>query len=247
MANREITNFFRASKKSSAISPSIETKTATDQFYSLCLREKIEKCNNLECCTEKNELKARCIEQEEKLREINQAIEICSGFSRRKEKKIDKLQKEMEVAEKIIEPVACINKSNDANKFFSTFENVLTHDELARLRSILPNQKFDSSFVLNSIRFLYKNNNQQISSLSLTGRSRGSEAKQRICPEKYETVKNLFLERLTSLKLNSNEFTNRLKQLNQLMKNAFINTKRHGKPTDDEEMIRKINENKDAN
>lgn len=168
-------------------------------------------------------------------------------ISRKKEKKIDNLMSEMKLAEKVSEPDASFGTSNDTNKILSTFENVLTQNELAKLRSIGTSKKEDSSFILNSIRFLYKNDIDKISSLSLTGRSRGTEAKQKISPQKYDTIKNMFSERLASLKLNSTEYTDRSKQINTLMKNAFINTKRNGKPNDDEEMIRKINENKEAN
>lgn len=152
------------------------------------------------------------------------------------------MEKISESDEKIAAKV-CTN----GNKTFSTFENVLTNNELAVLRSIGSSKKDDSSFVLNSIRFLYKNDIDKMSCLSLTGRSRGPEAKQKMSPNKYDTVNKMFLERLTSFELNSTEFTDRSKQIDTHVKNAFINTKRHGKPSDDEKIIRKINEEKDAN
>lgn len=118
--------------------------------------------------------------------------------------------------------------------FYQLSKNVFTNEHLAKLRSIGGNKKEDSSFVLNSIRFLYKNEIEKISSLSLTGRSRGSKPKHKMSPEKQKIINDMFLERLASLKLHSTEFTDRSKQINTLMKNAFINTKRHGKSTEDE-------------
>lgn len=262
--NHSLTEFFKTTKKANAINASsIETKSATDQFYTLCLNEQLGKCNNSICEKEKRELKAKCIEQEKKLREIQRAIDKCLEITQKKEKKIECLSSEIKVArvsdpiacdsnsddvsksnvtEKVNEPTTCTSKSINVNNIFSTFENVFTHDELARLRSIGPTKKDDSSFVLSSIRFLYKNDVEKISSLSLTGRSRGTESKQKMCPEKYDTIKDLFSERLTSMNLNSTEFSDRTKQMHKLMKNAFINIKRHGKPTDDDGMVRRIND-----
>lgn len=242
MAKRDITDFFKSSKKKNAIKPSIETKSATDQFYSMCLSEKFENCKNSTCSKEKNDLKVKCAEQEEKLKEIYRAIEICLGVSREKEKKIECLLSKIKTTEKASKPVACFSKSLDINNIFSTFENVFTHDELAKLRSVEHAKKDDSTFVLKSIRFLYKDDVKTISSLSVTGRSRGAKPKQKMCQTKYDIIKKLFMERLTVMELNSAEFIERSKQINTLMKNAFTNTKHHGNQTDDDEMMRRINE-----
>lgn len=244
MAKQAITDFFKAGKKNTVILPSAEVKNTTDQFYSLCLHEKLRICKNPKCCTEKHELKVKRIEQEEKLKEINRAIDLCLEICRKKETKIDKLMSKRKVPEKVNHPVACSGVPNDANKMLSKFENDFTQNDLAKLRSMGTTKTDDSSFILNSIRFLYKNDTDKISSVSLTGRSRGAEAKQKMSPQKYDTIKDLFTERLNSLKLNSIDFAERSKELNKHMKNAFINIKRSGKSNNDEEMIQKINENK---
>lgn len=240
-----ITDFYKSCKKNGSILPVVEEKSVTDQFYSVCLSEKMTNCNN--CTKELNELKDKCDEQEKKLQEINRAIEICSGVIGKKEKKIDDLLSEIKMREKFNEPVACSSESIRVNKNFCMFENVLTLDELAKLRSIGPTKTDDSSFILNSVRFLYKNDVEKISSLSVTGFSRGPVPKEKICTETYNTIKNLFIERLTSFQLESKEFTERSKNINKLLKNAFINIKRHGKSADDVEMIRRINEKNEAN
>lgn len=244
MASQQITDFFKASKKKPVVLPSTEVKNTTDQFYSLCLHEKLENCKNPNCSKEKHELKVKRIEQEEKLKEINRAIDLCLAICRKKEEKIGQLMPKRKVPEKVNDPVACPGVPNDANKMLSKFENDFTQNDLAKLRSMGTTKTDDSSFILNSIRFLYKNDTDKISSLSLTGRSRGTAAKQKMSPQKYDTIKDLFTERLSSLELNSIDFAERSKELNKHMKNAFINVKRSGKSNNDEEMIQKINENK---
>lgn len=237
MESRQLTDFFPVNKKINAIIPSTAIKSPTD-FYTLCLRDKVEGCNNSLCSNEKNSLNLKLAEQEKKLEEIDRAIEICLSICRKKGQKIE----EMIATKKVNEPAVSLTKSINVNNMFSNFTNVFTHDELARLRSKGPTKKDDSSFVLDAIRYLYQNNAEKISSLSVTGNARGTEPKEKMSTEKHDTIKRLFLERLSSLHLNSTEVNSRAKQLNTHLKNAFINTKRHGIRTDDDELIRKINE-----
>lgn len=202
------------------------TAEIDDEFYNLY--EKIEDCKNSFCCKERNELKAKCIEHEEKLNEINQAVETLLKITRKpeeKEKTIDKSKLKVKKAKKFSKPLACSSKSSDAQIMFSAFGDVFLPDELLKLRTIGTDKKDDSSFILNVMRFLYRNDSEKLSSLSLTGRSRGG-TKKKLSSLKYNLVKNLFWERLSSLNLYSDEFSDRAKRMNKHIKSAILNTAR---------------------
>lgn len=62
--------------------------------------------------------------------------------------------------------------------------------------------------------------------VSVTGVSRKGADKKRITPTKYDEIKSIFDERLTSLRLGETERDVRFKRLNLLMKNAITNIQR---------------------
>ena len=192
-------------------------------------------CKNVSCLKEKNQLKAKCIDQEEKLNKINQGIETLAEISRqngKNEKKVDIPTVEEKVSEESNESIACSSKSNsstDTNKdqgpIFSTFDNVFSPEELAKLREIGPDKKKDSSFILQTIKFLYKEDYEKIASLTVTG-LRAHEAKEKISTRNYDIFRNLYLERLESLRIYSAEFSERAKKLNSHIKTAIFTIRR---------------------
>lgn len=119
--------------------------------------------------------------------------------------------------------------ANRSVSVFQSFANNIDPKDLAKLRSIGSSKKEDSTFVLNAVQFLYKNDTKKISSLSLTGRSREVEPKNRMTPEKRKMIENLFAERLHSFDLDSTEVSTRNSKISSHMKNAFNTVKRSTK------------------
>lgn len=199
-----------------------------DESHNSHVDETIESCKDPVCHKEKSKLRAKCIEQEEQLKEINQGIEALMAISQRKavkpKKTADRITpvSQVKTVKKTSELVPCTSQSNDVKKIFANYEYIFTSEEVAKLRKIGSNRKEDSTFILHVIRFLYKDDMDQISGLTISGRSAGNQ-KQKISSIKYNVIRNLYAERLKSLKLHAPEFIDREKQANKHIKNAFSN------------------------
>lgn len=140
--------------------------------------DRIAGCKNPSCSTEKSQLNAKYFQQEENLRTVHPACEA---------------------------PVSalCVNIA----RFFSKFKKTFTAAELKQLREVGPNKTEDSTFVHNAVKFLYKSDFEKLLLVSLTGRSTKKEKqKEKMSPEYYDVVKNLFRTRLISLSLHAEEF-----------------------------------------
>lgn len=111
----------------------------------------------------------------------------------------------------------------DNNVLFKNFEHSFNERELAQLRSI-PNVKSrDSSFILQVLRFIYKND---LSILNLRTASSNVTNKKPITPQKKNIIENIFWERLDSLKLNVIECDLRKAKLNEFIINGISNIRK---------------------
>lgn len=233
MEGSKITHFFKHTKSNTI------SKDRKNDFYEDCLLQKIENCSEEVCHNKKNGLKLIIKDQEDKLKQIEEAIKTCLGISDKKKIQIEKMKIEIESSAKknVVIDGAQIQSSSTSNvqrntvsyrpvTLFEAFSNDVDSKGLAKLRSLSSCKKDDSKFVLNAIRFLYKNDTEKIASLSLSGRSREAEPKNQMTPRKRKTIENLFTERLNSFDLDESEYAIRSSKVGFHIKNAFGNIRR---------------------
>lgn len=128
---------------------------------------------------------------------------------------------------------------------FTTFSHNFDNNQLAQLRSTGQLQRDDSTFVANSLKFIYDENLDSIKGKSLTGRGRHkTDKKTQLTPEKVLILKNLFGERLNYITRNEDEKKLREKSFNKHIKNAVANiTRTADKLKINMEIQRKLEEN----
>lgn len=85
---------------------------------------------------------------------------------------------------------------------FSRFANTFNQEELSSLRSIPSSSSRDSSFILQALRILYK---EDLSVLHTRTASSILADKKPITPQKKEIIQAIFYERLDTLKLDITE------------------------------------------
>lgn len=119
------------------------------------------------------------------------------------------------------------NQINKVKPTFAMFSNSFNDDQLAQLRSIGELSREDSTFVANSLKFIYNGNCDAIKGKTLTGRGKNkSEPKNKLTPVKILIVRNLFSERLRNITKNENETNLRERNFNKHIKNAVSNISR---------------------
>lgn len=106
---------------------------------------------------------------------------------------------------------------------FSQFADIFSQEELSALRSIPSSSSKDSTFVLQTIRYLYKEN---LSVLSSRTSSSSRENKKPISPEKKNIIQQIFHERLNILKLDIIECNSRKNRLNELTATGINNVRK---------------------
>lgn len=109
---------------------------------------------------------------------------------------------------------------NYSGTVFSEFGDIFEDTELKTLRSISASSHRDSTFILNVIRILYKNNSAILSSRTAFNKTAN---KQPVTPEKKVIINKLYKERLKSLNLNAAEYTVRYSKMNEYMMNGIKN------------------------
>lgn len=154
------------------------------------------------CSSEKSQLKAKCFQKELKLKIIHRGCDSRESIPRAK---------------------------TEENLNHSKFGTIFTATELQRLRTFNVTKIHDSTFILNVVKFLYKDNLEKLSKVSLTGLST-NEKKERISPAHYDIIKQLFRIRLESLSLDTKEFILREKALHKHIKSAIFNLSKKGTP-----------------
>lgn len=240
MAAPKITEFFKSQKK---IDTAVGVNTERSGFYDSSLQEKVDECTLTKCATEKLHLLSSLDKSKQKLEQIRSTLRVCARIRLRKEAVISNLKAEIGVTS-----VGMASQPIERNTLFS--KHLLNFDvkDLAEIRSIADSKPNDSTFVLKTIRGLYKNNLEKVGSITLSGRSRSNQAKQPMTPEKHITMKEMFDERLDFLKLKPDDHAQRKKQLSNHIKNAFINivNTKTGKSID-EKTIQEINDKFNSN
>lgn len=247
MEKQRITVFFKQTKLIPAIPPKNRV------FYEECLVEQIDKCSNEFCTNEKNRLKLVIKDQEQKLKQVDEAVQTCFRFCNKKKLQIEELntanqpksssqsksnaEKSFVVNSAQTQSNTTLNVSNSnvCNRpaiMFETFLDSIDSKGLASLRSISACNQNDSKFVLKTVRLLYNNDTKKIASISLTGRSREAEDKNKMSPEKRKIIEGLFTERLNSFGLDATEYSTRNSKVNLHIKNAIGNIKRTKIPTE---------------
>lgn len=134
-----------------------------------------------------------------------------------KDLKIEELEKESKEKR---EPVSV--KLSDKT-VFSRFADTFDQGELSSLRSIPSSSSKDSTFVLQTIRYLYKKDLSVLNSRtcsSLVGN------KTPISPQKKDIIQEIFHERLNILKLDNIECNSRKNKLNELTMNGIANVRK---------------------
>lgn len=94
------------------------------------------------------------------------------------------------------EKAASVAKVTQSKTSFAGFTEHFDSEELSKMRVIGTTESEDSTFVLSSIKNLYKNQLEEVSTKSVSGRSRGSNSKQKMTPEKLKILNDIFDERL---------------------------------------------------
>lgn len=266
-----ITNYFQNQKSTTSSNIQIQqtneqNSTICEDFYKECLTEKLCECKMDNCVSEKQRLKLYLANCENTLKQVNLNVDRIGKTLSRKETTISKLEAKIQ-NHQLVMTAAMTTTTNSSTgttisnvlttsntdttptaatkkTLFSTFSEKFSTMELAEFRSIGSAKPNDSTFVLKIIRSLYRNELTKIDSISVSGRSRKGESKEKMSEQNFEIVKDMLAERLESLNLVSNEYACRKKLVGAHIKNAFANiihTKKSQK-VDDDETIRKIND-----
>lgn len=106
------------------------------------------------------------------------------------------------------------------NSSFSEFAHYFTNEELKALRSVPGVKNRDSSFVLFTIRYLYKNN---LDILSTRTASREKNNRKQITPEKKKIIEGIYNERLRTLNLSDHEHRERSMKIVRHITNGCFN------------------------
>lgn len=199
-----------------------KSKKNNDQFYDDCLIEN-EQCDG--CSTEIEKLKKQITEVKEKNKKVEDAIKSCRLIISDKDIEILNLQK-------IISSVLSVNHSNHSKRFeavaksdqrmFESFSSDFDSEQLRSLRSIPTISRNDSTFISCAVKSLYSENLHLAKNKSACGRkSKNSQNKEMMTPEKKKILADIFDERLQTIGLSLEEKNTRQKQLNRLIKYAF--------------------------
>lgn len=197
---------------------------------------------NCEKCSQKEK---EIIELKNKLKISEENLKISGESLKISEKKIHELLKDnkylkhvlsqsnrvnlnkdikIEILEKEFEKKTENNSAKFDNKFvFSSFSNIFNDQELASLRSIPASSSRDSSFILFALRALYKGDLSVLNSRTV---SNALPDKQPITPQKKQIIKNIFYERLETLKLDTIECNLRKSKLNELTATGIKNIRK---------------------
>lgn len=202
------------------------------------LRQEIEAVNTLETETPKKiEVEPDHLECLKKIKELETIIQNLTTKNRDLEAQNNVLQKDCKQLKKLFNESNKMNLQKDMKinsilidkktgpaaeqSMFKSFQNILTETELKELRSISISTSSDSKFITSCLRMLYKQDHSVLASRTAEFTTND---KKPITPSKKETIEKIFKERL--LYAPSEEYSARLKKLNELLKWGIRNTTR---------------------
>lgn len=127
----------------------------------------------------------------------------------------------------------------------SASDDVFTENEVKFLQSLPLDKKKDSAFILQCIKYSYKNNEATLRNKTLKGtldrveiKDDGTQtvhpAKDPLTPEKVKRIEQLFIDRVSKSKCFAGEFGDRVKQtnINKLIAYAIKNVSSKEKPNE---------------
>lgn len=214
----KISDYFKANKNSNLechedLLPEENSKTTHEEFYKNALLEQMNQCSE-ECDVDKKRIKIKISDTLEKIKKIEDAIKTARDIVGEKEKLITELN--FKLSPQPHQQTKCVTP------MFQVFDNLFDSDQLAKLRSFKLLKGEDAPFIRHIVQFLYSGNLKSLKIKTVCGRNvKGSESKEKMTPEKHQTVEKMFVERLSQLE--SSERSDRFKRLNRLMKKAFAN------------------------
>lgn len=240
-----IQNYFKKMKYEEISVPVQSDKSIINSFYDSCLDENLKSCSSVNCANEKQQLVHALAGQKSKLIRIQNSVAQCLKQCAKKEQKILILEQQIEKTKNVgIEQAVSVRNENATTVMYSTFSKQFGSKDLSKMRSIGVSESEDSTFVLAGIRSLYKNEMNKVATITVNGRSRRNEAKQKMTPEKLKSIQDIFNERLDSCEISSADRVRRGKKVNVYIKGAFANivsTKAYNTQKN-EEAPKKINE-----
>lgn len=103
------------------------------------------------------------------------------------------------------------------NQLFKGFKSEFDASTIRRLRAFDISKKKDSTFILVCMKKLF-GNDKQLKNVTACGRRKSN-----LSPEKRKILDNLFVERLATEQIDSNEAQERYLRVNTLINNAIAN------------------------
>lgn len=226
----DLTNYFATKKR--------PADTSSDEFLNKRLREEKERLNSHPTDTQQEHSKSKkpkscqdCKKKDSELEKLKKTfndlqkvntglvkdnkslkhlLSKCTKVNLEKDLKIEKLTHQRE-------------ESDVSPMIFGKYEDIFEDKELTTLRSIPFTKSKDSSFILQVIRLLYKNNLDALKSRTTASKTAD---KSPITPEKKAVIKDLYDERLNSLKLNDFELSTRKSKLNEYTMTGITNIRK---------------------
>lgn len=206
----KITEYFKKKNKSATNNEIVRKEKKKVDFYEDCLQD----CRNEQCIKKKSDLKMQIKEIKTKVVKCEEAIKSCQSVVDEKKSEINNLQKKMP---------ECV-ASSTPQLMFESFSNDFNAEQLSHLRSIGPNIRGDSTFVSFVVKYMYSEKLESLKTKSACGRKyKARQNKNEMTPQKKQTLQNIYIERIRNFGVDLFERNMREKQLNKLIKNAFIN------------------------
>lgn len=166
--SNEITSYFQVKKTIEFVNvPVFNDESQSESFYKNCLHEKIECSPN--CEQRKIELKKRLKDEQDKLSSLQKALSSCQFIINLKNEKIDAIMKQngpeetsaaahtpLQLTKSPKSPPHLTKSPTPAPiEIFKGHERDFTGIQLAQLRSFGKELRYDSSFILHVMRYLY--------------------------------------------------------------------------------------------
>lgn len=124
-----------------------------------------------------------------------------------------------------IEQLTTNQRENSANNItiYNSYQHIFSTSELTTLRSVPFTSSKDSTFILQILRLLYKDDLHALNSRTASSKT---PDKNPISPEKKDIINGLYNERLSCLKLNAFDFDKRKSKLNELTMTGIHNIRK---------------------
>lgn len=158
---------------------------------------------------------------EEKQKKCQDAISSCEKCIFDKEQKVEILKKKIKD-----QKIKALPKP-DLKNAFTEFVGKFNESQIIELRSMNMDKRYDSSFILYTLRCLYADDLEKVKNKSI-----GGKKKEPITPEKMSCLKTMYTERLTYVS-NKEEATKRTKKFNTHIKNGLTSCQRKPKEMDE--------------